>query len=75
MRSRMTAAITTGTRVRLVDAYLDDQLTRPVIGTVEGIFYRPDWGEDAYVVVFDHDEPKAPPSGEFPARNLRSVDK
>jgi hypothetical protein len=70
----MTAALTTGTRVRLVDAYLDDELTRPVIGTVDGIFFRPDWGEDAYVVVFDDDELKAPPTGEFPARSLQSVD-
>ena len=43
-RSLSSGPLTVGSRVRLTDAYLDEALTRPVIGTVMDIFPRPDWG-------------------------------
>jgi hypothetical protein len=62
---------TIGGRIRLKDAFLDEALTRPVIGTVEDVYRRPDWGNQvAYVVMFDHDEPRMPPGGEFTANLL-----
>jgi hypothetical protein len=35
------------------------------VGTVHDVIGRPDWGELAYVVMFDHDDPGLPPGGEF----------
>jgi hypothetical protein len=63
--------LTIGARVTLKDAYLDEAQTRPVTGTVEDMFRRPDWGNaTAHVVMFDHDEPMMPPGGEFTADRL-----
>lgn len=60
-----------GTRVTLRDAYLDEERSRPVTGTVEDVFRRDDWGgATAYVVMFDHREPMLPPGGEFPPARL-----
>ena len=67
----MNGTLTIGTHVRLKDAYLDDELTKPVTGMVRGMFRRPDWGnEDALCVMFDHDDPMLPPGGEFSAGRL-----
>jgi hypothetical protein len=46
----------------------------PYSGTVEDVFERPDWGELAYVVMFDHDDPSLPPGGEFSAGMLIDED-
>lgn len=60
-----------GTRVSVKGAYLDEALTRPVLGTVRDAFPRPDWGGlTAYAVMFEHDEPFFPPGGEFTAEML-----
>ncbi len=70
----MTNTLTVGTRVRVKDAYLDEELTRPVVGVIGDVFSRPDWnGADAYVVMFDHDDPRLPPGGEFTADRLGAV--
>jgi len=66
--------MTIGTRVKVKDAYLDEAMTRPVTGTVEDIYQRPDWRNAmAYVVMFDHDEPRMPPGGEFTADVLDTL--
>lgn len=63
-----------GDKVQVKDAYLDEAMTRPVVGTVEDVFRRDDWGGRlAFVVMFDHSEPMMPPGGEFPADRLQRV--
>jgi len=64
-----------GTRVRVKDIYLDEGLTRPLVGTVADVFSHPDYrnGGDVYVVLFDHDEPALPPGGEFSVDRLEQV--
>ncbi len=43
-------------------------------GTVKDVFPRPDWrGQDAFVVMFDHDDPGLPPRGVFPAHRLLRI--
>lgn len=67
--------MTVGTRVRVKDTYLDQGLTRPLVGTVKDVFSYPDYrnGTDVYVVMFDHDDPTLPPGGEF-SRNRLEVE-
>ncbi len=55
-----------GTRVRICGTYLDEALTQPLEGTVADVFPDPDRGGGlAYVVMFDHDDTRLPPGGEF----------
>lgn len=53
-----------GNRVAIKNAYLDEACTMPVVGTVEGMSWRPDWQQYAYVVIFEHEGP-GPFGGEF----------
>ena len=62
-----------GSRVVLRDAFLDEAMTRPVIGIVEYVFHRSDWEDAAFVVMFDHDDPLLPRGGEFSASRLIEV--
>ncbi|MEX2613027.1 MAG: hypothetical protein WD380_05575 [Gaiellaceae bacterium] len=45
------------------------------VGTVRDVIGRPDWGELAYVVMFDHDDPGLPPGGEFTRQALSLVER
>jgi hypothetical protein len=60
-----------GDRVRVLDAFLDEDCSRPVVGTVEDVCQRPDWSQTvAFVVMFEHDDPMLPPGGEFTGDRL-----
>lgn len=66
-------ALAIGTRVAIRDTYLDEALTRPLVGTIRDRLYRDDWGAISFVVMFDHDNRMLPPGGEFQAHRLMEV--
>ena len=60
-----------GDRVRMLGAFLDEDWTIPVVGTVQGVLVPPDSREPImFVVRFEHDDPWLPPGGEFTADRL-----
>lgn len=67
--------VTVGTRVLVRDAYLDEEMTKPVFGTIEDVFSSPEYysGQDVFVVMFEHDHPGLPPGGEFSSNMLVPV--
>jgi len=70
----MSERLRIGTCVQLRDRFLDEAGTRPVVGRIEDVFVRPDWGGRlAYAVLFEHDDPRFPGGGEFGASWLRPI--
>jgi hypothetical protein len=63
-------SLSNGTRVRIRDTYLDEAMTEPLLGTIEDVFWRPDWQAFAFVVMFDHGDDRLSPGGEFSGNRL-----